>query len=268
VGIALASDPQVTRGLLEQFCLALSDATGIETVPLGVASYRKLLEQVEAREVDFAWLPPIPALRATASGDVVPVAMPIRGGETSYYTALFGRADGKVRSVDDLKGARVGWVDPHSAAGYLIMREHLRRRAGDLASIFAAEGFHGTHDSVAAAVESRSVDVGASYAYFDAQGRVKRGGWGGLEVRIVERAGPIPNDMIAARRGLSDLLRRVVQSALIDVHNAPLRSAARLLLSADGFEVPAPRHLDPLRELVAALDGAGDSPSSLFPPLR
>lgn len=265
VGIALTTDPQVTRGLLEQLCLALADATGIEVTPSGVVSYGRLIEQLAEGEVDLVWLPPVPALRAMAQNYIVPIALPIRNGDSSYYAALFTRRSSRWRKASDLSKLRAAWVDPQSAAGYLIIRAHLARYGVDLERAFHENFFVGTHDAVAKAVAEGRADVGATFAYFDDKGRVKRAGWGADDMRVITKAGPIPNDMFAARRGVSDLLIRVVQSALIDVQNAHLREAARTLLAAEGFAVPDPAHFEPLRDLLAAVP-VPESAHSMFPP--
>ena len=265
VGIALTIDPQLTRSLLEQFCLALSDATGIEVIPRGVSSYQRLLDDVSEGNVDIVWLPPIIAVRAAASGAVRPFALPLRAGTSSYTAALFTSRESHIRTLDDLDDLRAAWVDPESAAGYLLVRAHLAQQGIDLHRAFSENTFFGSHDAVADAVVNKRADVGATFAYLDEQGHPLRAGWGHASVRIIAKAGPIPNDLIAARTGLSDLLVRLVQSALIDVQNAELRQAARALLSADGFIVPQPDHLQPLERLLADID-ANALPQSLHNP--
>lgn len=266
VGIALTTDPNMTRGLLDQFCLALSDATGVEVIPHGVTSYRSLLDQLANAEVDIVWLPPIPALRATANNCVAPIALPIRSGDTFYYAALFSRGDSSIREPKDLLGVNAAWVDPQSAAGYLIVRAYLELQAVDLKAAFAKNLFFGSHDAVTEAVVKGAADVGATYVYYDEDQRPKRAGWGDEDVHVVAKAGPIPNDFIAARKGLSGHLVRLVQSALVDKDNAPLREASRLLLTADGFALPTSEHLEPLQALLTGLQEASDHPHSMFPP--
>jgi phosphonate transport system substrate-binding protein len=266
VGMALTTDPHMTRGLLEQFCLALGDATGIKALPRGVSSYNTLLDELASGDTDIVWLPPITALRATASGAVRPIALPIRNGESSYRAALFARKDSPWRSEGDLVGLRAAWVDPESAAGYLIVRAHLRQRGVDLGAAFVENMFLGSHDAVAEAVRSGKADVGATFVYLDDDDNVRRAGWGGGAMQIISHAGPIPNDIIAARTGLNSLLVRLVQSALVDVQNAALRDAARLLLTADGFVVPKQAHLEPLGKLLADLESTDNQAHSMYPP--
>ncbi len=265
IGIALTTDPHVTRGLLQSLCLALTDATGVNVLPKGVASYGRLLEQLEGGEVDIVWLPPILALRATTKEEVVPIALPIRNGESSYHAALFSRADSRVRRLEDLEAVRAAWVDPQSAAGHLIIRAHLQQAGLDLDKAFAKNEFLGSHEAVSRAVHEGTADVGATFAYLDSGTRPTRAGWGTREMQMITSAGPIPNDIIAARRGLSPLLVRLIQSALVDVHNAQVREAARVLLNAEGFVVPTAEHLEPLRHLVGELN-VKNTPHSMSPP--
>jgi phosphonate transport system substrate-binding protein len=266
VGIALTTDPHMTRGLLEQLCLALADATGLEVTPRGVASYRRLLDQLKEGDVDLVWLPPILAHRAIANHHVTPIALPIRNGESSYRAALFCRGDSRCKSLEDLEGLRAAWVDPQSAAGYLIIRAYLADRGVDVARAFRENFFFGSHAAVANAVRDGMADVGATFVYLDDNQRPKRAGWGMQDMRMIAHAGPIPNDMVAARAGLSSLVVRLIQSALIDVHNAPLREAARVLLAAEGFVVPSAEHLAPLEHLLAGLQDGDERPHSMFPP--
>lgn len=264
VGIALTTDPRMTRGLLEQFCLALGDATGVQVLPRGMSSYGRLLEQLRAGAVDIVWLPPVPAMQATAQGVVKPVVIPVRDGHATYHAALFTRRETAIVSPGDLRGAVAAWVDPKSAAGYLIIRAHLAQQGIDLARAFGENLFLGSHDAVAEAVMSGRAEVGATFAYFDDHGRVKRAGWGAAPAQVVAKAGPIPNDVIAARSDCSSLVVRLVQSALVDVQNAQLREAARALLSAQAFAVPSPEHLAPLADLLASVPVEGAH--SMFPP--
>ena len=266
VGIALTTDPQMTRGMLEQLCIALSGATGLEVEPVGVSSYPRLLEQLAMRQVDIVWLPPIPALRATAEGRVIPIALPVRAGESSYRATLFTREYGDLRDIDDLDGVRAAWVDPQSAAGHLIICAYLKAEGVNIAQAFGEDMFVGSHDAVAAAVREGRADVGATYAYFDQAGRIKRAGWGSDAVHVIAQVGPIPNDIVAARHGLSAAALERVQQALVEGKSEHLREAARALLAAEGFADPTEEHLAPLRLLLAGLQGASDQAHSMYPP--
>jgi phosphate/phosphite/phosphonate ABC transporter binding protein len=267
VGMVLASEPNTTRGLLEQFCMALTDATGVSVEPRGVWHYHHLLEGLADGEIDIVWLPPMLALRANQR--VVPIALPIRDGVTFFRAALFTRRDSPIRTLDDVKGVRAAWVDRQSAAGYLIIRAHLEQLGVHCEDAFASDTFVGTHDGVASAVFDRDADVGATYCYLDEKATepiVKRAGWGTMKMRVLTHSAPIPMDVIACDARVPSLVRRLVQSALIEVQDRELQKAARNLLGAEGFIAPKPEHLDPLYALLGSLPEPVAAPHSLFPP--
>jgi hypothetical protein len=156
VGVALTSG--LSRGQLDEFCAALAAATGLEVEAVGVWYYHRLLEAMDVGHVDVAWLPPILAANAMIRGLAVPFALPVRGGVTSYSTALFVREDSPLRELSDLAGVSAAWVDRQSASGYLLIRAHLRMLGVDLERVIAADRFMGSHEEVDVIARSRRLD--------------------------------------------------------------------------------------------------------------
>lgn len=272
VGIALTTDPETTRGKLDRFCAALSAASGMTVTAHGMWHYHHLLEALASRELDVVWLPPVLALRATAQKLCVPIALPVRHGVSTYSTALFTRPGSAIREIGDLRGVSAAWVDRQSAAGYLIIRAYLRSRGVDLDEAFDHEKFLGAHDAVADAVLEGEVDVGATFVYLDpdaSTGAPKAAGWGNRDVQMIDAAGPIPSDVIAANRKLSSQTRQLTQHALVGRDHPELALAAKALLGADSFVAPDERHLE---HLLTVLDNLEDDDATgghtLFPPPR
>src|SRR5688572_4602253 len=87
VGVTLMSS--ATRGELDAFCRELAAASDHEVTGVGVWYNARLLEALAVGDVDIAWLPPILAAQAVTSGTAVPLALPVRGGVSSYSAALF-----------------------------------------------------------------------------------------------------------------------------------------------------------------------------------
>jgi phosphonate transport system substrate-binding protein len=270
VGIALTNEPEATRSLLHRFCHELAVATGLPVVAHGMWQYHHLVGALQADQVQLAWLPPLLALRAAALELVLPMVLPVRSGVSSYSTALFTR-EGGPSSLDELDGARVAWVDPHSAGGYLIIRASLRARGYDLDKLFDEEHFLGQHDAVARAVHEGHADVGASFVYLDRESgdppKVVRAGWGDLPMRPLATAGPIPSDMLAANVSLDADIAATLRDALVTGESKELASAARRLLGAEGFVAPSAEHIGALDEVLAGLDAeAKPANYSVLPP--
>ncbi len=269
-GIALTTEPAATRARLDELCAALSSVLGLHVVGRGLWHYHRLLESMDAGEVDVGWLPPILALRAAARKRVVPIALPVRGGVASYSTALFTRPGSGITDVRDLAGVRAAWVDRQSAAGYLIIRAHLRALGVDLEHAFAADQFLGAHDAVARAVLDGEADVGATFVHIGAGApgapAVTRAGWGSAPVRILAHAGPIPSDIIAATTRTPVPVMRALQTCLVAATDQPLRRAAMALLGADEFVVPLREHLEPLTQLLAGMEDGPPGRTPTMPP--
>lgn len=268
VGITLTTEPDRSRPVLENFCEQLSAATGIAVKMHGIWPYHHLLQALSEGEIDLVWLPPLLALRATASGACSPIALPVRQGTSTFSAALFTRAEGELTSLDQLRDCRAGWVDKQSTAGYLIVRAALRQRGIELSQAFSKELFLGTHKAVVQAVMEGAVDVGSTFAYFpEREGTpVTMAGWGDADVRVLCRVDGIPSDLFAAGRGVPAELQRRVQKALVEDQNQALMDACVGMMGARAFAAPTEEHLEALVKLLAELDTQPSSSRTSLPP--
>ncbi len=273
VGAAVRSAP-AGRATLVQISPALTNlvrlsgdlgaATGLAVEPRSFDGYAELLGAIEAGEIELAWLPPIPALRAIRAGAMAPLALPVRAGSTSFGSALFAREDSRVRNLVDLAAVRAAWVDEQSAAGYVVIRAALRARGIDLRAAFGQELFFGSHDAVVEAVLSGDADVGATHVQFAPDGAgLSRPGWGARRVRVVALAGPIPGDLLACATHVPAPVRAAVAQALV---GGGAEAAARLLLEAEALVPARPEHAEALGALAAHLEAEEASCSTLPPP--
>ena len=67
---------------------------------------------------------------------VTPIGSILRDGKSAYEAALVVRADSNVRTIDSLRGTRAGWVDPWSAAGFVLPRVKLALLGIDPRNVF------------------------------------------------------------------------------------------------------------------------------------
>ncbi len=268
VGVALTNGS--TREHVDTFCRALAAATGFDVTGIALWHYHRLIESMEMGDVDLAWLPPILAAQAACDGRAIPLAVPVRGGVSSYSTALFVAERSPVRSPHELAGARAAWVDRQSVSGYLLIRAHLRSLGIVPERTFASDRFLGSHEAVVRAVIDGSADVGATFIYFDERPerrspRILRAGWGDASVRVIAHAGPIPSDVVAASARLGAAEARVVQEALLGGRFAELRAASLGLLGADVFVAPVAAHLRGLGLLLPRLDEHAQPRGGIWP---
>jgi phosphonate transport system substrate-binding protein len=249
--------PGATRGRTDLFCNALSVQTGLPIEPLELSRYRDLERALRRGMIDLLWAPPLVALHSVRRYGVLPLAVPIRGGVTNYYSALFTRVTSDLQQVSDLSGARAAWVDPASAAGYLVARAALRQRGVEPWLAFAEELFVGSHAEVARRVVTGDVDVGATFMDAPREGEPRRNaGWGRKAVRVLLEAGPIPNDLLLAAPTLPRTVMHAIDDALL--HGTPEETAraALALFEAEGFAPATLDHIADLERALGSLDGA------------
>ncbi|MCW2925624.1 MAG: hypothetical protein JWM98_3028 [Thermoleophilia bacterium] len=175
----------------------------LERVP--APTYEALATSVREGKSDLAWLPPVVFARiaegVTALGSIV------RAGRTSYAAALVVSEESKVVTMADLQGLRAGWVDPWSAAGFVVPRIELAALGLDPATTFRSEKFYGSHREVLHAMARGECDVAGTFARSpDGSGEMAtEGAWTEEDhkVRVIATFGPIPTDVIAVRRNLA-----------------------------------------------------------------
>ena len=167
-------------------------------------TYRALADSVREGTSDVAWLPPV--VYAWLAAGVTPLGSIVRGGSVSYSAAIVALEGSKLRALADLKGARAGWVDPWSAAGYVVPRIELARAGIDPSRTFESEKFYGSHRDALLALSRGECDVAGTYARTRADDAPPEGAWSELEgvhVRVIASFGSIPSDVIAVRRNLT-----------------------------------------------------------------
>lgn len=178
----------------------------LDLAPRTFPTYKELAASVREGSSDIAWLAPVSY--AWLAEGVTPIGSIRRESDSGYSSTLLVEESSALKSLDDLrtaKGLRAGWVDPWSAAGYVVPRLELAR-AGILAmNVFEKETFHGNHTRALEALAKREADVVATYA---------RASLDGLTTRTLATWGPIPNDVIAVRRNLGPKEYEAARDAL------------------------------------------------------
>ncbi len=118
-----------------------------------MTKYEDLVASVREGSCDVAWLPPV--VYARIAEGVTPIGCIVRDGKTSYSSALVVDAKSTIAAPADLRGKRAGWVDPWSAAGFVVPRLELARVRMDPRRMFTTERFFGQHKEALLALSRR-----------------------------------------------------------------------------------------------------------------
>lgn len=226
--VAPETSPDILTRLAE-LAAFLRERDLLDLGPRSFPTYKELAASVREGTSDVAWLAPVSY--AWLAEAVTPIGSIRRESESGYSAALVVKASSSVKSIDDLRTAkdlRAGWVDPWSAAGYVVPRLELARAGIIAMNVFTKETFHGTHTKALQALASDDADVVATYS---------RAKLEGLSTRTLATWGPIPNDVIAVRRNLGpreyEAARDAMRAACADETG---RARMRALLGGDELD--------------------------------
>lgn len=205
----------------------LGERTGLVIARRQVASYDDLARLLRAGVLQLAWLPPILFAHLGTEGVVREVASADRGEAEPSLSVLIAKRGRGLRSAEDLRGLSVGWVDPLSAAGYVVPRLRLASAGLPPDTLFARERVFGSHAAVVRAVLDGTIDVGATYAALGRDGELSRGAFLELgapadALEIALGFGPIPADVIAVHATVPPAVSDRLAAALL-AEDAPLR---------------------------------------------
>lgn len=206
--------PKLTFGLVasaealahfEALATWMKTHAAIELAARPADNYKELATSVREGTTDIAWLPPV--VYAWLAEGVTPIGSIVRDGETSYAAALVVREDSKHTTLTDLEGARAGWVNPWSAAGYVVPLLELSHAGLFPQRLFTRETFYGSHREALLALGRDECDVVATYARAPKDGTTAtEGAWTELptlSVRVLATFRAIPGDVLAVRRNLA-----------------------------------------------------------------
>jgi eukaryotic-like serine/threonine-protein kinase len=186
-------------------------------------NYANLVDAMAEGELEVAWLPPVAYVRAVRSGAARLMLTLEREGRRSYSAAIVTRASDTVTSVHDLAGKHVAWVDPWSAAGYLVPRCMLRAAGIEPDATFSAQSFHASYEGVLQALLDGSADVGAMFCRIAESGEITGGAWhDDRRIRpIAVGAEAVPGDTICVTSTLSVEDARTAIERFIETASKP-----------------------------------------------
>ena len=207
------------------------------------ASYQEVVTRLNNGAVDVAFVGALAYLQARKHGAHA-ILKSIRKGASSYHGVLLVSAESPLKSVKDLKGKTVAFVDKTSTSGYLYPRMLLKKSGldpdKDVTALFA-----GTHRQALDMVLSGKAAAGACFD--GAQEALPEPG----KVRVLGRTADIPSDPVVVGASVGAAQSKALRKALIDLAQNNAAAAFFAAADIDGFVPAADRDYDSLAEQAA-----------------
>ncbi|MCA2960805.1 MAG: phosphate/phosphite/phosphonate ABC transporter substrate-binding protein [Silvanigrellales bacterium] len=181
-------------------------------------NYVVVVEGLGSKKVDVAFVPTFGYLLAKDRYGAEAFLKASRHGETTYKGAIVARNDDKLKTVKDLNGKKIAYVDPASTSGYILPKKLFLEQGVKPSE----EVFGGKHDVVVTMIYQGQVDAGAVYYNAPAaDGKIRDARERVLtqfpdvekKVKILALTEEIPNDPIVIRKDVRAEVKAKVQAA-------------------------------------------------------
>jgi len=154
-------DPAIVKRR-EAYRNYLGEVTGRPVKLYEASDYNGVIQALASGQVDVATLAGggYANVDAQVGGKVMPILTTRRAdGGTGYYSALIVKADSPFKSIADLKGRSLGYVDFNSTSGYLYPRAKMRAAGINPETYFSKVAFAGGHTQAVMALVNGQFDA-------------------------------------------------------------------------------------------------------------
>ena len=239
----------------EEFGRVLGELSGTKVRVTVASDYAAMIEALRNRTADLAFAHPVGYVVANRETKAMIVARNVWHGKATFTSRIYVRKDSGLKSVEDLRGKTMAFVDPVSSSGYvypmllLIQRGLIKNK--DPKTFFREVMFSGSHDASMRALQNGHVDAIASFDLAPEQyikDPAER-----EKILAVAETQPIPESGIAARDGLDPGVVARVRTALLKMRGPHYAALLGRLYGIDGFEPANDKDYDPVRQAVDLL---------------
>jgi phosphonate transport system substrate-binding protein len=181
--------------------------------------YTGVIEAMRKKRVDVAFFGPLSYCLAEQEAGAEAFAVGVlKNGKSTYRSIFIVPGDSPIKSLKDLKGKSVAFVDPVSTSGCLMPTFMVKRETGQMPEQFFGKfTFAGSHDAAELAVKNRTVDAAAdndiTYAAMLAKGLITE-----QSNRVLAESPDLPGSPLAYRKDLPADLKTRIREAIITAH--------------------------------------------------
>ncbi len=238
----------------EDFTKLLSEKTGYVFEGLVPTSYSAAIEAMCAGKAHMGTLATFAYILAHEKCGVDVALVAVRYGSPFYKGQIIAGADTGIKTIADLKGKTMCWVDAASASGYIIPRIMLQAAGVDPDADLGQQIEAGSHDGVALAVYKGDCDAGATY--IDARDRIADEYPDVKEKTVVIAESPeIPNDGLQFVKDFPADMREKIVKAILEIMETEEGVAA--IGKAYGWDAVVEKDDSFYDDFRAVLDAAG-----------
>lgn len=234
IAVSAMISPEATRQYYEDLLRLIADRMGHRAVFVQRQTYAEVNTLLKNRQVDLAFVCAGPYTQGHADFGMELLAVPVVHGEKVYHSYIIVHKESKIRSLDELKGKKFAFTDPHSNSGSLVPTYMLAQR-GETPKTFFKEFFYShSHDNSIKAVANKLSDGAAVdsliWEFFQS---VEPGLTG--QTRIIEKSPPYGIPPVVVHPDLDPTRKAELKKILLTLHQQETATPLLAKLQIDRF---------------------------------
>jgi phosphonate transport system substrate-binding protein len=211
-------------------------------------NYSEAVDWLVQEKVDIAYLDPVTYLEALDKGaKIEPLVTPIdkNTGQSWYRSCIIVKSDSLIKTLTDLKGKRVAFVDKSSTSGYLMPLAAFKKVNIDPEQDFDKLIYTGNHTKSMEALENGIVDAVATNIPFYLK-QQKTGKLTSNNSRILWESKPLPPfPIIVSQKLPPELIKQLKQTFI----NTPDDIEDISGTDSAGYTLVSPSDYEPIQQL-------------------
>ncbi len=212
----------------------LEEALKMNVKPFVSTDYAGVVEALRNETADVGFMGPLQYIIAHNQAGAYPILGEIYNGRPTYESRIFVRKDSGIKSLEDLKGKSIAFVDPISSSGYMYPLEIFREKGlfeEKAEEFFSRVYFSGGDEQAIRAVYNKFVDAAGigefSHNLLRAEERD--------EVISIAESRRLPSHCLVVRKRLDPAVVRKVQDAFLALNEGDNGKLLKYLYSVDGY---------------------------------
>ena len=213
----------------------LSERLGVKVEAFTASNYIGVVEGLGSGSVDFGIIPPFSSLLAQKQSNAKPI-LTSKGktGKPGYTAELYVRKDSGIKSLQDVKGKKVAFVDPSSSSGYIYPGAMLVEAGLNLDKDISYQ-FSGGHDKSLQLLLNKDVDVIATFDGVEER-YAKDFPQAKTDIQKLATSDMIPGVMVTVSSKMDKELQEKLEKALRDIEKDPkMKELFTKMFSITGF---------------------------------
>jgi phosphonate transport system substrate-binding protein len=223
-------------------------------------NYQSLVKAMKEKRVDFAFFTAMTYVFAEKEANAKVLLRKVWEERDYYFSALVVPKDSPIKSLSDLKGKKIAYVDDKSTSGYLYPSVALKNAGLDPLKSFSKVTYSGNHKKAVEDLEAGKADVAAVFA-MDA--KAKEGAWTHLfdknkNMRPIWVSKHIPSDPFCVRNDFYEKHPQLTHNMMFFLKRLSTAEKKdhklKSLLDIDKVDMATSKQYESVREMVQKLN--------------